>query len=77
MEHLFSYILWHFLLPEGHETIKLEAGKSITLRTSEDWADAGSTEVSKALKYEQIPKTNMECHIMHYAYNFDFHDLSL
>lgn len=31
---------------EGHETITLQAGDTITLRTSEDWADAGSTEVS-------------------------------
>ena len=29
----------------GHETINLEAGSSVTLRTSKDWADAGSTEV--------------------------------
>jgi hypothetical protein len=31
----------------GHETIKLEAGNEITLRTSKEWEDAGSTDVSQ------------------------------
>lgn len=29
----------------GHETIQLEAGGTINLHTTENWADSGSTEV--------------------------------
>jgi hypothetical protein len=35
----------------GHETIKLEAGNEITLRTSKEWEDAGSTDVSQFHEY--------------------------
>ena len=29
----------------GHETILLESGKTVSLHTTKEWADAGSTEV--------------------------------
>lgn len=35
----------------GHETIYLEAGKTVSLHTTSEWADAGSTEVRVYLRY--------------------------
>jgi len=40
----------------GHETITLQAGNTITLRTSEDWADAGSTETDLFIDYPKLHK---------------------
>ena len=34
----------------GHETISLEAGKTVSLHTTKEWADAGSTEVRGYLR---------------------------
>ena len=31
----------------GHETIQLESGGSVSLRTTKEWEDAGSTEVRR------------------------------
>lgn len=40
----------------GHEMILLQAGEEITLRTSEDWADNGSTETDLFIDYPKLHK---------------------
>lgn len=40
----------------GHETINLEAGNIITLHTTEDWADKGSTESDLFIDYPKLHK---------------------
>jgi len=37
---------WYLLFCKGKEIIQLEAGAEVTLRTTDEWADAGSTVVS-------------------------------
>jgi len=40
----------------GHETIQLEAGGTINLHTTENWADSGSTETDLFIDYPKLHK---------------------
>jgi len=40
----------------GHETINMEAGSSVTLHTTKEWADAGSTESDLFIDYPKLHK---------------------
>jgi len=40
----------------GHETILLESGKTVSLHTTKEWADAGSTETDLYIDYPKLHK---------------------